>query len=59
MYACIVCNSKYSKLQASVSQTMGRDAHQAAKRLRIVVQLGGLSFSAIQPPSHVTKKINL
>ena len=35
MNVCIVFDSKYSKPEAIVSQTMGRDAQQAAKRLRI------------------------
>ena len=35
MNVCIVFNSKYSNPESSVSQTMGRDAKQAAKRLRI------------------------
>ena len=32
MNVCIVFDSKYSKPEAIVSQTMGRDAKQAAKR---------------------------
>ena len=35
MNLCIVFKSKYSKPEARVSQTMGRDVQQAAKRLRI------------------------
>ena len=35
MRVCIVFNLKYSKPETSVSQTMSRDAQQAAKRLRI------------------------
>ena len=35
MNVCIVFDSKYSKPEAIVSQTMGRDAQQAGKRLRI------------------------
>ena len=35
MNVCIVFNSKYSDPNDSVSQTMGRDAQQAAKRLLI------------------------
>ena len=35
MNVCIVFNSKYSKPEDSVSQIMGWDAQQAAKRLRI------------------------
>ena len=32
MNVCIVFDSKYSKPEGIVSQTMGRDAQQAAKR---------------------------
>ena len=35
MNVCIVFNSKYSKPETSVSQTMSQDAQRAAKRLRI------------------------
>ena len=53
MNVCVVFNLKYSKPEASVSQTMGRDAQQAAKSLRIYWRnfegKGGFS-----PPSQVT-----
>ena len=34
-YASHINSIKYSKLEANVSQTMGRDAQQATKHLRI------------------------
>ena len=41
-----MCNSKNSKPKVNVSQTMGRNAHQVAKRLGIVVQPRG----SLPPP---------
>ena len=35
MIVCIVFNPKYSNPEASVSRTIGRDAQQAVKHLRI------------------------
>ena len=35
MNVCVVINLKYSKLTASVYQTMSRDAQRAAKLLQI------------------------
>ena len=56
MNVCIVFNSKYSKLEASVSQTMSRDAQWGAKPLRIWWRnykgKGGLAT-----PSQVTQKV--
>ena len=58
MNVCIVFNSKYSNPEPSVSQTMGRDAQQAAKRLRI--HWRHYEGKGLQPPPLVKllKKFN-
>ena len=66
MNVCIVFDSKHSKPEAIVSQTMGRDAQQAAKRrLQIycrdtTTRAKGASVPPPPPPpfSQVTKKFN-